>query len=235
MTLPIHEWFERSGGAFAALPADMVRRLSQVRAFVFDWDGVFNAGVKGEGLGSTWSEADSMGQNLLRFAWWLRDGALPITAVMTGQDNPSAVQLARREHFHVVYQGFLDKKPALDHLLRSFELEAHEVAFVFDDALDLSVARHVGLRVLVRRAASPLFERYVLKASACEYVTGREGGEHAVREVAELFLGLTGVYDDVVAERSRFGPRYAEYFAQRQAVPVLRFGARDGGVAELDD
>lgn len=235
MTLPLHEWFERSGGAFVALPDEIRRRLDGVRAFVFDWDGVFNGGIKGEGLASTWSEADSMGQNLLRFAWWLRDGRLPTTAVLTGQQNPSAVQLAVREHFDAVYQGFLDKSVALEHLLETHGLQPSEVAFVFDDALDLSVARRVGVRVLVRRAASPLFQQHVVGAGDCEYVTGREGGEHAVREVAELFLGLAGVYDKVVTERSTFGPRYAEYFAMRQAVPVRRFASRDGGVEPVGD
>ena len=232
MSLSTAEWFERGGGAFVVPPEEVVRRLEGIRAFVFDWDGVFNGGIKGEGASSRWSEADSMGQNLLRFGWWLRDGQLPVTAVMTGQDNPSAAQLARRERFQAVYQGFLDKGRALDHLIETFDLAEEQVAFVFDDALDLSVARRAGLRVLVRRAASPLFQRHVVSRADADYVTGREGGEHAVREVAELFLGLTGRYDQVVDERSRFGPRYSEYFEHRQDQAVRWFRASPDGVVE---
>lgn len=231
MSLSIEDWFERGGGEFVSSFAEIVRRLAHIRAFVFDWDGVFNDGVKGEGASSLWSEADSMGQNLLRFGWWLRDGGhLPPVAVLTGQDNPSAVQLAERERFHAVYQGFLDKSAALRHFLRANELEAHEVAFLYDDALDIAVARQVGLRFLIRRAASPLFRRFAVNEGACDYVTGREGGQHAVREVAELMLGMSGLYERAVSERSAFGEAYAAYLEERQAQDVELFRAKDGGV-----
>ena len=232
MTLSTSEWFERAGGAFVSTPDEIRERLSHIRAFVLDWDGVFNAGTKGEGVFSSWSEADSMGLNLLRFGFWLRDGRLPPIVIMTGQNNPSAVKLSSREHFQAVYQGFLAKDVALDHLLETFGLAESEVAFLFDDALDLSVARRVGLRVLVRRPASPLFQRHVLTEGACDYVTAMEGGHHAVRETAELILGLAGLYESVVGERSSFSDRYARYFGERQAQSVRRFEAADGGVRE---
>ncbi len=232
MSLSTAEWFERGGGAFVVPPEELAGRLAHIRAFVFDWDGVFNPGIKGEGTHSHWSEADSMGQNLLRFGWWLRDGTLPVTAILTGQNNPSAAQLARREHFHAVYQGFLNKSVALDHLLDTYGLEPDQVAFVFDDALDLAVARRVGLRILVRRAASPLFQRHVVAQGCAEYVTGAEGGRHAVRETSELLLGLARAYDTVVDQRSTFSERYATYLAQRQAGVVRWFSASDQGVVE---
>lgn len=235
MTLATSEWFERAGGAFVSTPDQIRERLGSVRAFILDWDGVFNTGTKGEGVSSTWSEADSMGLNLLRFGWWLRDGVLPPTAIFTGQHNPSAVQLAQRERFHAVYQGFLDKGMAIDHLLAATGLEEREVAFVFDDALDLSVARRSGLRILVRRPASPLFEQHVLSRGDCDYVTAVEGGRHAVREATELILGLAGLYDTVVEERSAFAKRYATYFARRQSGAVHRYVFADGGVREVRD
>ncbi len=232
MTLPVEQWFERVGGEFVTPPSHLRERLDEIRAFMFDWDGVFNPGVKGEGSPSSWSEADSMGQNLLRFAWWMRDGTLPPTIILTGQHNPSAVQLAQRERFQAVYQGFLDKRTALDHALERFGLEPRQVAFLFDDALDLPVAERVGARFLVRRAASPLFQRYVVGSRACDYVTGREGGQHAVREVAELILGLTDLHDRAVQERCSFGERYSSYLELRQAQAVSMFRSGAGGVEE---
>lgn len=234
MTLPLPEWFTRAGGAFVESPDSLRDRLGRVRAFLLDWDGVFNDGTKGEGVHSTWSEADSMGLNLLRFGWWLRDGRAPPTAILTGQQNPSAVQLANRERFDAVYQGFLDKRTALDHWLERWGLDGTEVAFVFDDALDLAVAGRVGVATLVRRAASPLFEQHALGRAACQYVTALEGGCHAVREVSELFLGLTGLYDRAVAERSAFSAAYGAYFEERQAGTMHRFVRSDGGVREVE-
>jgi 3-deoxy-D-manno-octulosonate 8-phosphate phosphatase (KDO 8-P phosphatase) len=59
----------RAGGALLVASAGELRaRLAGVRAFLFDWDGVFNTGLKSDGSPSGFSEADSMGTNLIRFA-----------------------------------------------------------------------------------------------------------------------------------------------------------------------
>ena len=39
--------------------------------------------AKGEGAESTYSEPDSMGTNLLRYALWRQQGELPIAALIT--------------------------------------------------------------------------------------------------------------------------------------------------------
>lgn len=236
MSLRIEEWFQRLGGELVSPLDDLRRRLGDIRAFVFDWDGVFNAGVKGEGAHSPFSEADSMGQNLLRFGWWLRDdGSMPATAVFTGQHNLSAVQFARRERFQAVYQGFLDKRVALEHFLENSGLAPRSVAFFFDDALDLPVAERVGLRVLVRRAASPLFQSHVVDTGAADYITGREGGEHAIREAAELLLGLSSLYGRVITERAAFGDAYGAYFAERQAQHLRLYRSSERGVEPVEE
>ncbi|MFO7587087.1 MAG: phosphatase [Gemmatimonadota bacterium] len=207
--------FRAGGGVLLAGPDAIRDRLAGVRAFLFDWDGVFNAGLKGGGP-SGFSEADAMGTNLLRFGLWLRDGErLPFVGILTGQDNPAAVELARRERFQTVYRGFLDKGAALDDLERRHGLRPAETCFLFDDVLDLGVAERCGLRILVRNGAAPLLARYAGEAGLCEYVTGREGGAHAVREAAELLLGLGGLYDGLVRERAAHSDAYRRYLARR--------------------
>lgn len=54
-------------GQFVTSEADIAKRLSKAKAFIFDWDGVFNNGFKQGQAGSGFSEVDSMGTNLLRF------------------------------------------------------------------------------------------------------------------------------------------------------------------------
>src|SRR5262245_65932439 len=90
--------FSRLGGTFVTPIATLVERMRSVRGFVSDWDGVFNQGTKGEGAESTYSEPDSMGTNLLRYALWRKHGQLPIAALITGAENPSARTFALREH-----------------------------------------------------------------------------------------------------------------------------------------
>ena len=59
--------FEQIGGVFCT-PADLLaEKLKTIKAFVFDWDGVFNNAVKNENKSSNFNEADSMGTNMLRF------------------------------------------------------------------------------------------------------------------------------------------------------------------------
>jgi 3-deoxy-D-manno-octulosonate 8-phosphate phosphatase (KDO 8-P phosphatase) len=60
--------FSRLGGTFVTPIGTLVERMRSIRGLVSDWDGVFNQGAKGEGAESTYSEPDSMGTNLLRYA-----------------------------------------------------------------------------------------------------------------------------------------------------------------------
>jgi len=95
--------FTELGGTFSRPFAEFKDRLSKIKAYIFDWDGVFNDGVKTVQGGSPFSEIDSMGTNMLRFGHWMKTGELPFVAVITGEENPTAQYLAQREHFHSVY------------------------------------------------------------------------------------------------------------------------------------
>ena len=169
-----------------------------------------------------------MGLNLLRYGLWRRDGRLPVTAVISSEDNPSALRFAEREHLHALYGGFHDKREPLRRLREAHGLDPAQVGFVFDDVNDLGAAGGCGARFLVRRRASPLLRRYVTDNRLCDYVTGAQGGEGAVREVAELALGLLGCFDEVVGSRTAFDDDYRAYWAVRQACATGHHRA-DGG------
>jgi len=216
----IEKVFSDLGASFVLPAAELGARLRTVRALVFDWDGVFNAGAKGDGQSSTFSEADSMGTNLLRYALWREHRALPVCAVVTGANNPSARQFATREHFSAMYSGILNKDAALAQLCSDFGLERGQVACVFDDANDLSMAIKCGLRFFVSRDASPLLRDFVIRQGLCDYITAATPGNYAVREIAELSIGLLGTYDTVLASRIAWDDEYAEYFRARQAAPT---------------
>ncbi len=207
--------YQNIGGVFVCSSAGIARKAGNIRAFLFDWDGVFNNGCKGSGSASGFSEADSMGTNLLRFGHWLEHGQLPVAGIITGAENQSAIDFAEREHFHAVYSGFLNKQEAFEHIQKDHNLKPVEIAFFFDDILDLPIAETCGLRIMIRRKASPAFAHYVQQAGLCDYITGTEGGLHAVREACELLLELTGRFEQVVEERIRFGDHFRKYLAAR--------------------
>jgi 3-deoxy-D-manno-octulosonate 8-phosphate phosphatase (KDO 8-P phosphatase) len=212
--------FTKLGGAFMTPVTVLRERLRGVRGLVTDWDGVFNAGSKGDGTSSTFGEPDSMGINLLRYALYREHNRLPIAALITGEDNPSARAFAEREHFHAIYHGARAKTASIEALCAAHKLSSEQLICFFDDVNDLGMAFACGVRVLVKRTASPLLHDYVTRQKLCDYITGHTSSTHAVREVCELVLGLLGSFDAVVASRVAWDADYARYFAERQAVPT---------------
>jgi len=209
-------------GDFLAEPMVLQEKLLKVKAYVFDWDGVFNNGTKDASGSSPFNEVDSMGVNMLRFNHYLRKGTNPVTAVITGEHNNAAFTLARREHFHCVYYGIRSKREALVHLCQAYSIEPHDVAYFFDDILDLSIAEICGLRMMVGRAGSPLLRALVHKNKLADYITAADGGNNALRESAELLIGLSGQYDDTILQRVHNSALYREYLQDRN-IPMPSF------------
>ncbi len=197
---------------------ELQRRVQGIKAVLFDWDGVFNDGWKTLEGGSPFSEVGSMGVNLLRFALWLKNGANPPAAVITGQLNPGAEMFARRERLHGLFMGFINKPQAFDEFLVMHGLQEHEVAFFFDDALDLPLARRCGLRVLIGRAGGQLFTAHVEARGDADIVTAQSGGQNGLREATEAVIDLLGNFADVVDQRAAFTDDYQRYLRERNAV-----------------
>ena len=208
------------GTRMIATRDEVLAKCGEVKAVLFDWDGVFNNGFKDAEGGSPFSEVDSMGVNLLRFALWLKNGErLPAAGIITGQHNAYAERFAQRERMHGCYMGSTNKPEAFDAFLSAHGLEPQEVAFFFDDVLDLPVAERCGLRVLIGRKASPWFE------SACmgqvDVITACDGGHHGLREACELLIVATGKGEEVIGHRVRYSDVYQRYLGQRQAVAPM--------------
>ncbi|HOP42890.1 MAG TPA: hypothetical protein PLA11_05170 [Flavobacteriales bacterium] len=210
--------FKERGASFLKQPDVLQRQLFNVKALLFDWDGVFNEGFKDEQGGSPFSEVDSMGVNMLRFGLWRTLGKLPPTAIITGQHNHLAQAFAEREHLDRVYMGFANKPAAFDAFLGDHGLQDRDVAFFFDDILDLPVARRCSLRILIGHQASPMMELYARDHNDADYVTASSGGDHGVREGCELMLALMGRWDEVVDNRLAWSDTYQRYLAERNAV-----------------
>jgi 3-deoxy-D-manno-octulosonate 8-phosphate phosphatase (KDO 8-P phosphatase) len=228
----IYQTFENLGAKFYHSPEVFAKKIATIRAYIFDWDGVFNDGSKTE-IGSPYSEIDSMGTNMLRFATWLQHKQVAATAIITGENNKPAFYLAQRERFQAVYFKFSSKQAAFTHFLEQNKLQASEVCFCFDDILDLSVAEQCGLRILVRRDASPLFLAYVEKNHLADYRTANIGGKFAVRELMELILGVQNIYDLVIQKRQYFDKDYQTYLATRNEQKTSFFVSEKAQIQEI--
>ena len=215
--------FAERGGEFRLPYSDFVSKALKIKMIIFDWDGVFNGGYKGNDMYSPFSEVDSMGLNMLRFGYKMMTGDILLAGIISGMDNKNTEMFVRREHLDFKCLGFKDKNEGFQIVLKEFGVQPDEVAFVYDDILDLTVAEQCGLRFQVRHAAAPMFANYVKNHLLADYITAQTGENHAVREVMELLLASIGKYDATVDSRTHFDAQYAEYITQRNAIVAKEF------------
>lgn len=225
--------FSELGGSFVTAPEALKKKLDGIKAFVYDWDGVFNNGQKTIGSGSPFSEVDSMGTNLLRFSHYLKAGKLPMCAVISGEKNDSAISFCERECFHYSFFKTPHKIEALHFICKQQSLQPHEIAYIFDDVLDLSIAEVCGLRLLIRHQSNVLFEDYCRKHHLADYISASDGSHYAVREICELLIGLNGNFDDTISNRGRFSETYQDYLQLRKAIQPGLYSVQDGQVQAI--
>ena len=210
--------FTDRGGVFTLPPSDFVEKAKKIECLIFDWDGVFNSGVKGDNIFSNFSEVDSMGLNILRFGRKIVSGNILIAGIISGELNPSTEKFVNREHLNFKCLGFKNKTEGLNTVLKEYGIEPSRVAFVFDDILDLGVAQQCGLRFQINRPASPMFNKYVTDNHLADYITFNTGSQFAVREICELLLAALGVYNQAVSSRIAFDDDYAGYISERNSI-----------------
>lgn len=221
------------GGRFVTKPETIAERLKHVKAFMFDWDGVFNNGQKMPGTGSAFSEVDSMGTNLLRFSYYLHHGQHPLCAVISGEKNEPAFYFSEREGFQFSYFKVAHKAQALASICEQTGIQPSEVAYFFDDVLDLPIAEQCGIRILVNQKINPLFQQYCIQHHLADYVCAAAGGQFAVREATELLIGLNGNYDKVLSERIANSENYQRYISERRTLTTAFFTLTESGIVAV--
>ncbi len=224
--------FTQIGGVFCTPIEALSLKMKGIKAFVFDWDGVFNNAAKNENKSSTFNEADSMGTNMLRFSHYLLHQQLPATAIISGERNEMAFYFAEREHFDGCYYKVPHKIIALEQFCANQNIQINEVAYFFDDVLDLSIAARCGVRILINRRANPLFKNYLVQKNYVDYITAHESGNFAVREGTEMLMGLNDNFTQCMDLRKDFSTKYQEYLAKRQACPTLFYTTNGNNVVE---
>lgn len=226
--IELEDHFSDIGGQFISSAFDIRNKLKGIKAYLFDWDGVFNDGSKLGNEGSGFSEVDSAGLRMLRYGHFKAFGTIPQLGIITGAQNPVALNLMKSHQAQSVYQGAIRKAEALAHFLSHSGLKPEEVCYVYDDVLDLAIAGQVGLRFCVGRLANPLFLGLVAGSDLADYITASQGNEHAVREVSELLLGLMGTYTQVVEEFIGGQTEYSKFKQALTSIELQNFQYKSG-------
>lgn len=99
----IGQLYTSLGAEFVISQEQLHAKLKGIKAFVFDWDGVFNNGDKPARGSSHFSEVDSMGTNLLRFSHYLHHGELPLTAIISGEKKRNRFLFLRTRMFPLFF------------------------------------------------------------------------------------------------------------------------------------
>jgi len=218
----VADLFRSNGAKIVSEEYVFAENFKIIKALIFDWDGVFNEGWKGDNVLSPFSEIDSMGINMLRFGLWLKTGSIPHVFIVTGLKNLSAQTISNREGFTALYLETIDKGKAIQHISNNFQIQPQEMVCFFDDILDIPMAKDCSLRMFIHRKSNPLFEKYVIENQFCDYVTASESGKTAIREICEFLLGMGGVFDDTISKRISFSAEFKEFMRLRkERHPVL--------------
>ena len=164
---------------------DIRERALPIRLLVLDVDGVLTDGklyYGGDGVElKAFNIQDGLGLRLLRASG-------VEVAIITGRTS-RAVEL-RAENLGVtqLFQGVSDKLAVFEQLRARMKLDSSAAAAMGDDLPDLPVLRRCGLAACVPEAP-------VLVRSHAHYVTHRNGGCGAVREVCELLMSAQGTLE----------------------------------------
>jgi N-acylneuraminate cytidylyltransferase len=151
--------------------------LSQIKAVVFDFDGVF---TDNRVIVSTTGEefvicdrGDGMGTNLL--------AAAGIKMLILSKEK-NAVVTSRGKKLNIeVIQGCDDKLPELIQWLQKNNVDAQQAAYIGNDINDLECLKHVGVAVI------PADAHYSVIDTAT-WILQHNGGRGAIRECADVLL-----------------------------------------------
>ena len=164
-------------------------KFKKVKFLLLDVDGVLTDGriiYDSKGLDSKFYDVhDGLGVYLL-----CRLGIK--TILITAKGSATIKHRAKDMHVEAVYEDILPKTKVYEIVLKKYGLRDDEVCFVGDDLVDLCILKRAGVPIATHNAA-PEIKRAAL------YVTKKDGGRGAVREVAELILKSKNLWSKALA------------------------------------
>ena len=106
-------------------------------------------------------------------------GILPV--IITGRKSELVKNRAEELDIKEVYQNIGDKLKIFDKVIKKYELNYSETAFIGDDISDLPLLKKVGLSFTAANGVKKVKD-------TVDYITKKRGGRGAVREVCDILL-----------------------------------------------
>jgi 3-deoxy-D-manno-octulosonate 8-phosphate phosphatase (KDO 8-P phosphatase) len=175
------------------MPHHLIERILKIRLLIVDVDGVLTDGriiydSRGNQL-KFFDVLDGFGIHLLRTAGIE-------TAIITAKKSKVVMRRAKDFKVKHIYQDCIDKIKAFHDVSKKLNVDPEEVCFIGDDIVDIPVLKRVGFAVSVPNAVDEAKE-------ISHYITRKEGGHGAVREVCDLIMKAQGKWDGVISRYTR--------------------------------
>lgn len=156
--------------------------VPQIKMFLTDCDGCLtDAGMyyseKGDEL-KKFNTKDGMGIAKLREAGI-------ITGIITSENVEIVKNRAAKLNMEEVHLGIKNKLEVVKDLAQKYQISLDEIAYVGDDINDAEVIKTVGFGCSVNNAMQSVRE-------CADYVSELDGGNGAIREIAEVILAKRG-------------------------------------------
>ena len=161
----------------------------KIKALVLDVDGVLTDGsltFDEEGKEyKTFNAKDGQGIVMLNKTGF-------ITAIITARENGTVRHRFKNLGMTKLYEGSKNKIASLRELMKEFNLLPEEIAYMGDDLPDICVLKTVGLPSCPADATEEV-KKYA------KFVSSKNGGRGAVRELCDLILKSSGKYEEITS------------------------------------
>ena len=109
-----------------------------------------------------------------------------ITAIITARNNGTVTHRAKNLNITEVYQGQQYKLDALNEIIKKYNLDYENVAYMGDDLPDMCILEKVGLACCPKDAVKEV-------KAICNFKSSADGGRGAVRELCDFILDVQGI------------------------------------------
>jgi len=166
----------------------MDEKLKKIKLLILDVDGVMTDGriiidEKGKEYRS-FNVKDGFG-----IVAMIKSGLK--VAIITSKESKVTEKRAKKLNIELIYQGTLNKKKAYDDIKDRLALRDEDICYIGDDMVDIPPMEKAGLKVAVADAADDV-------KKIADYITKKDGGKGAIREIAEMILKSQGKWEKIL-------------------------------------
>lgn len=162
---------------------DLKVKASKIKVMAFDVDGVFTDGsLTFDQDGKEYKTFNAKdGQGIVCV-----EKAGIITVIITARKNGTVEHRANNLGITELHQGIKFKLPVLEQIVKERGLSMEEVSYMGDDLPDICILEKVGLACCPNDAVDEV-------KNICNFVSTKNGGCGAIRELCDFVLNSQGV------------------------------------------